>query len=90
MYLREGTVPSVWYSAAGRERLEEGQKLRFSMPLPYTREAMRELLSPTKEMVTDAVKERIRAARAAGKQEVFLAEPVRSPAQDSTTLATAK
>lgn len=60
------------------------------MPLPYTSEAMRELLSPTREMVTDAVKQRIRAARAAGKQEVFLAEPVRALAQDSTTMATAK
>ncbi len=60
------------------------------MPLPYTKEAMRELLSPTKEMVTDAVKERIRAQRAAGKREMFLAEPVRAPARDSTNMATAK
>ena len=75
---------------AGKVQLEEGQKLRFSMPLPYTREALRDLLSPTKEMVTDAVKERIRAQRAAGKEKVFLAEPVRAPAQENTILATAK
>lgn len=60
------------------------------MPLPYTREAMQDLLSPTKEMVTEAVKDRIRAGRAAGKREIFLAEPVRAPARDSTAMATAK
>ena len=75
---------------AGKVQLVEGQKLRFSMPLPRTREAMRDLLSPTKEMVTDAVKERIRARRAAGKKEISLAEPVREPVQENTNLATAK
>ena len=68
-------------------------KLRFAMPLPYTREALKELLTPTKEMITDAVKARVRAERAAGKKEVFLAEPLpvtAPPGQYSTALATAK
>ena len=89
----QGTRPwnqAFCESAAGKQQLEEGQKLRFSMPLPYTKEAMRNLLSPTKEMVTDAVKERIRAQRATGKREIFLAEPVRPPARDSANMATAK
>lgn len=70
--------------------MQIGQKLRFSMPLPYTQEGLRDLLTPTKEMVTDAVMDRIRAEKAAGKQEVFLAEPVNAPVQENTATATAK
>ena len=60
------------------------------MPLPYTREGLRDLLTPTKEIVTDAVMDRLKAEKAAGKKEVFLAEPVKPAVQDSTAMATAK
>lgn len=77
-------------SVAGDSRLQVGQKLRFSMPLPHSHEELMSLLTPTKEMVTDVVKDRIRSERAKGKQEITLAEPVQAPPQLNTAVQTAK
>ena len=77
-------------SVAGDSRLQVGQKLHFSMPLPHSHEELMSLLTPTKEMVTDVVKDRIRSERAKGKQEITLAEPVQAPPQLNTALQTAK
>ena len=68
-----------------------GEKLRFAIPLPRDREALEKLLVPSREMINDAVKTRLRAEKAAGKTEAFLAEPVayqRTP--ESVNLRTAK
>lgn len=67
-----------------------GQKLRFSMPLPQNLEELQSLLTNTEEMVTEAVKDRIRSERAKGKQEITLAEPVQAPPQPNTAVQTAK
>ncbi len=70
--------------------MQVGQKLRFSMPLPDNREELLSLLTPTKEMINDVVKDRIRSERAKGKQEITLAEPVQAPPQPNTAVQTAK
>ena len=46
---------------------------------------------PTREMINDAVKTRLRAEKAAGKKEAFLAEPVAyQRAPENVNLSAAK
>ena len=68
-----------------------GEKLRFAIPLPRDRESLEKMFVPTREMINDAVKTRLRAEKAAGKKEAFLAEPVAyQKAPENINLSTAK
>ena len=42
----------------GRAKVKAGDKLRFSIPLPRDQEELRQLLTPTKEIIREALLER--------------------------------